>query len=285
MKNQYHLPVFILFIFFTTNLFAQDSEKEEKKSSFKFGVDYINTNVFMGRSDTSVTPVFAPSATYTFASGFFITAAADYIPSRMINKLDDGNIGIGYNYAFTESLGGTISFTKMFYAGSSTQIASSVSSELAGNIEYSNDYITPAIALDFAKGKKGNRNDIFLNPTVAHDFIITGLFGENDFLSVSPTAGLYAGTQNFYDSYLGKVNKKKHPALYKELAIYRQRLTKFRLLDFEFSAPVEYSFKPVMISFIPTYAIAENKLPKNITKGQTNQAGLFYFDIGLSVKF
>ena len=284
MKKNYLLLITLLLLV-SPSLFAQDSEKEEKKSSFKFGVDYINSNVFMGRTDTIAAPIIAPSVTYIFAFGLFITAAADYIPNRPKNKLDDGNIGIGYNYEITDNLAGSLSLTKMFYASTSTQIASSVSSEFNANIDYTNDYLTPGIALDFAKGKTGKKNDVFINPSLSHDFIIAGLFGETDYLSISPMVSLNAGTQNFYDSYFGKVNKLKHPAITQEFSAYRRGLTKFRLLDYELSAPVDYSVKSFLISFNPTLAIPENKLPKSITKGQANKSSLFYFDLGLSLKF
>ena len=285
MKKNYLFLITALFILVSSSLFAQESEKEEKKSSFKFGVDYINSNVFMGRTDTIAAPIISPSATYTFAFGLFITAAADYIPNRTKNRLDDGNIGIGYNYEITDNWAGSISLTKMFYASTSTQIASSVSSELNGNIQFTNDYLTPGIALDFAKGKTGKKNDFFINPSLSHDFIIAGLLGETDYLSISPMVSLNAGTQNFYDSYFGKVNKLKHPKNSTELAAFRKGLTKFRLLDYELSAPVEYSLKPFLISFNPTLAIPENKLPYTITKSQANKSSLFYFDLGLSLKF
>ena len=285
MKKNYLFLITALFILVSSTLFAQESEKEEKRSSFKFGVDYINSNVFMGRTDTIAAPIISPSATYTFAFGLFISVAADYIPNRTKNKLDDGNIGIGYNYEITDNWTGSVSLTKMFYASTSTQIASSVSSELNSNIQFANDYLTPGIALDFAKGKAGKKNDFFITPSLSHDFIFAGLLGETDYLSISPMFSLNAGTQNFYDSYFGKTNKIKRFEFSSELAAYRHGLKKFRLLDYELSAPVEYSLKPFLISFNPILAIPENKLPIAITKGQANKSSLFYFDLGLSLKF
>lgn len=288
MKSFLLLPATVLLFLCTSTVFAQDTEKPdktEKTGSLKVGADYISDNVFMGRSDSAAKSVIAPTLSYTFAFGLFLTAAADYIPSRPANKLDDGNLGIGYNYSIAENVQGSLSFTKMFYASTSTQIGSSVSSESAASISYENDYLSPGVSVDFAKGKKGDRNDVFVNPTIAHDFIIVGVFGDRDYLSISPTAGLNLGTQNFYDSYLTRVNKKKHPAAYALLDKYRKGLTEFKMLDYELSAPMEYSVKPFMISFNPTLAVPENKLPKTITKGQANKATNFYFDLGLSLKF
>lgn len=288
MKKHSFFSLLALILLASTSLFAQEAnrpdDKSDKKASLKIGADYISNNVFMGRSDTAAKPIFAPNITYTFAFGLYLTAAADFIPSRQTNKLDDGNIGAGYNYTVGK-FDGSISFTKMFYAATSTQVASSVSSETAASIEFSNDYITPGIAFNFAKGKGTSRNDYFLNPSLNHEFIFVQLFGDKDYLSITPAASLNAGTQNFYDSYFARANKVKHQKTSAVLAAYRQNLTKFKLLDYEFSAPVEYSFRPFMISFTPTLAIPENKLPKTITNSQSTKAELFYFDLGLSLKF
>jgi len=63
------------------------------------------------------------------------------------------------------------------------------------------------------------------------------------------------------------------------------QLSKFQLLDYEFSAPVEYKLGVLMLSFTPTYAVAQNKLPPRITKGMVPGSGIFYFETGAALKF
>jgi len=63
------------------------------------------------------------------------------------------------------------------------------------------------------------------------------------------------------------------------------QLSKFKLLDYELSAPVEYKTGVLILSFTPTYAIAENKLPPRVTKGMLPGSGIFYFEAGAALKF
>jgi hypothetical protein len=154
------------------------------------------------------------------------------------------------------------------------------------------DVITPIVSVDYNFLKQDFGHDIFVNAGISHDFAIDGIFGEKDLLIISPSANLNAGTQNFYDAYFVlKKYKLTKKALSLEqtaesLIIKREdQLSKFKLLDYEFSAPVEYKTGVLVLNFTPTYAIAENKLPPRVTKGMVAGSGIFYFEVGAALKF
>jgi hypothetical protein len=265
------------------------TDKSDKTASFKFGVNYLNNNVFMGRSDTVSTPTILPEIKYTFKNGLFISAGADYIPNRATNKLDEGSFAIGYDYDITTDLSGGVSFTKLFYNPNSTQIGSSISSTFSANLDYNiADIITPTVSVDYNIIRQGFGNDIFVNAGLSHDFAKKGLFSDKDLIILSPTVAVNTGTQNFYDAYLTlkkyKLNAKT-AAAEKLTAAQKVKLSKYKLLDYEFSAPLEYKTGPVILSFTPTYAYAENKLPPRITVGMINKPGIFYFETGAALKF
>ena len=88
-KCFYKILIVILFSGSTFNVFAQSPKdnlskdslpdtalnvKEEKKSSFKFGADYISNNVFMGRTGINNTPIISPEIKYVFKSGLYFRA-------------------------------------------------------------------------------------------------------------------------------------------------------------------------------------------------------------------
>jgi hypothetical protein len=267
--------------------------KQDKKASFKVGVNYLSNNVFMGRADTVRTPTILPEMKYIFKNGIYMAATADYIPNRVTNKLDGGSAAFGYDFDITDNLIGGVSFTKLFYTANSTQIGSSIGSTINANLSYDiAGVITPIVSADYNFLKQNFGHDIFLNAGISHDFAIDGIFGDKDLLIISPSANLNAGTQNFYDAYFVlkkyKLTKKALELLQaaESLIIKREdQLSKFKLLDYELSAPVEYKMGVLLLSFTPTYAIAENKLPPRVTKGMTSGSGIFYFELGAALKF
>ncbi len=270
-----------------------DLDKNDKHASFKFGVNYLSNNVFMGRADTVRTPTISPELKYTFKNGIFVSATADYIPNRVTNKLDAGSVAAGYDYDITDDLSGAVSFTKMFYSANSTQIGSSISSVFNANLTYDiASIITPTVGVDYNIIKQGFSNDVFVNAGLSHDFAKEGIFGDKDLFIISPTVTANAGTQNFYDAYfvlkkykLTAKGQAKEAAAEKLIAKRKEQLSKFTMLDYEFSAPVEYKIGILILSFVPTYAIAENKLPPRVTAGLVSGSRIFYFETGAALKF
>ncbi|OCX50823.1 hypothetical protein BEL04_19020 [Mucilaginibacter sp. PPCGB 2223] len=270
------------------------------KSSLKIGVSYTNNGVYLGRADTITTPSVSPKITYTFKSGIYFSGSMDFVTNRKNNKLDGGSLEAGYDHSFTDDLEGGASFTKMFYNSNSTQVSSSVSSIFNAYVDYDiADVITPALSVNYSFGKNGGAGgDFGINPNISHDFAIDGIFGDDDLLLISPEAGLNAGSQNFYASYLerkGRLTKKGAAAANAAYNNYYSALGQFVLLDYELTAPIEYKTGGLVLSFVPTYAFAQDSLPKGtpaeqaITKtieaSQPFRSSIFYFSVGVSFKF
>lgn len=269
-----------------------EKEKPEKKASFKIGVNYLSNNVFFGRADTVRTPTILPDIKYTFKNGIFISGSADYIPNRTTHKLDGGSAALGYDFDISDNLSGGVSFTKLFYTANSTQIGSAINSTVNANLLYDiSGVITPTLSADYNFLGQGFGHDIFVSGSVSHDFAVDGVFGDKDLFIISPTATFNAGTQNFYDAYfvlkkfkLTAVGQALQAAAEKLIPKRKEQLSRFKMLDYEFSAPIEYKVGVLILSFTPTYAIAENKLPPRITKGMV-VGNIFYFETGAALKF
>ena len=298
IKTKYLTLFIAVFLFVSASSFAQTSlsdnpDKPDKTASFKFGVNYLSNNVFMGRSDTVKTAVILPELKYTFKNGIYLSAGVDYIPNRLKDKLDGGSAAVGYDYDITENLSGSVSFTKLFYNTNSTQIGSSINSTITAGLDYNiADIVTPSVSVDYNFIKQAFGNDIFVNAGIAHDFATAGIFSDSDVIIISPTIATNFGTQNFYDAYLNlkkyKLTAKglaKETAAQKLLAAQKVKLSKFTPLDYEISVPFEYKIGVLILSVTPTYAVAENKLPPRITAGMVNGSGIFYVEAGAAVKF
>lgn len=85
-----------------------------KKSSFKIGADYLNNNVFMGRTGLTTTPLISPDIKYTFKPGIYISGGMDILPDNKKNKLDGGDLTVGYDFDITDDFSGGIHTAKCF---------------------------------------------------------------------------------------------------------------------------------------------------------------------------
>ncbi|SDT64537.1 hypothetical protein SAMN05216490_4556 [Mucilaginibacter mallensis] len=274
----------------TLNKALNDTVK--KKSSIKVGANYTSNNVFMGRTGLTTTPIISPDIKYTHKSGLYVSGTLDYLPDNKKNKVDGGDVSAGYEFDITDSFSGDVSYTKLFYSTNSTQIGSSMSSTFNANFDYDiSDIITPSISFDYDINKQGINNDAFLAFDISHDIVFEKIFAAKDFIFISPTITVNAGTQNFYDAFLTqKVFKKakKEAAQTALINKFEQNVDQFKLLDDELSMPVEYKINHFIFSFIPTYAIVENEFKSAaIAKelGVPEKPSVFYFTAGAALKF
>jgi len=266
-----------------------DDKAKTETSSFRFGLSYLSNNVFMGRTDTVQTPTIAPTAKYTLKSGIYFSGTMDFLPNKKKNKLDGGDLTAGYDFDITDDLSGSVSYAKLFYSSTSTQISAAVSSTFNANLTYDiGNIISPSVSADYNINKQGINNDLFVNVALTHDFIAEGIFTDKDLILVSPTIILNTGSQNFYDAYLTKKKLKNAKLNAKQTALlntYTNQLSHYALLDYEISAPFEYKNGPFIFQFTPIYAIVKNQLPKEVQSKISDQPSVFFFEIGAFLKF
>jgi len=288
----------VLFLF-ATGAYAQKDTTEvpvPKKAYLKLGLNFLSNNVYLGRTDTVNTPTLSPTIKYSFKSGIYLSGAMDIITNKNKNKLDGGNFEFGYDHIGDGDVDWGASFTKLFFNATSTQVDATVSSELNAYIDYDiADVVTASMGVNYEVAKSGFTGDVLLSPSLSHDFLVDGVFGDDDELLISPSATLNAGSQNFYSGYLvrkGKIAAKRVNAAYDA---YSTALGTFTLLDYELSAPISYICGKFTFSFTPTMAFAQNSLPNStaaekvitatIEKSQPVRTSEFYVETGISFKF
>ncbi|MEO6524091.1 MAG: hypothetical protein ABIN91_20570 [Mucilaginibacter sp.] len=294
MKPVYKLLTACLFVLASSNVYAQ-ADTSDNQASFQIGINFINNNVYLGRPDSVSTPSISPKIKYTFKSGLYFSGEVNYITNKKSSKLDGGNIEAGYDYTTPENFEAGASITKLFYNATSTQVSSALSTIVNAYADYDIvGIVTPGISASYIFNKSGNKNDILFNLHISHEFEFESIFGDDDDLTITPQAGLNAGSQNFYAGYQerkGKLNRKANAAI----TAYDNQLGDFKLLNYELSAPLEYATGRFVFNFTPTYAFTQNSLPQStlaeqaITKALENASpykpSIFYFEVGVSLKF
>jgi hypothetical protein len=272
----------LMLCFYGAGAQSKPDTTTDDKPVFKVGLSFINNDIFYGRADTVATPTIIPLIKYTFGSGLYLSADLNIVTNRKNNKVDGGSIAAGYEFALSDDLEGSTSFTKWFYNGNSTQVGSANRGNFNANLNYNlADIITPSISFDYNFNRSGVANDTYINAGLSHDF-------EFDNFTISPSVELNIGTQNFYNDYVARrvTRNKKATVLQNPLTTAEQAdLARFQVLDYEFSVPFEYENNHVIVNFTPTYTLAQNKLPANISSGLSVKSNIFYFQLGVVLKF
>ena len=276
-------------------------DSTKKKSSLLIGVNYISNNVYLGRTDSVVTPNFNAQVTYTLKSGIYFSGGLTYIPNRTFDRLDAGILEAGYTFDHND-LSGAVSVSKYFASFISTEVVSAIDANLSGELDYDFHFISASIKADYALAKSNGGNDFILTGGLQHEFDVTNPFSTNDALSISPAIFLNAGTQNFYTTYI--IRKKNSAAAIKAHGGGKGKTVnpvapaptsttstvntnKFQLLDNEYEIPITYSIKNLGFEFTPKYVVGHNIISDNPTTTTTYipNTSLFYFKIGINYTF
>jgi len=220
------------------------------KSYGKLSVSYLTNSVFNGRKDSLLTPYITPTLGYYDKSGFFADGAMSYLARTGIDGIDLVTLDAGYDFSI-HKFDGEIMGSKFFYNSNSTNTKSEVSGSLSASAAYDFGFIHPTLqgSLNFGKS-----TDYAVSFSLDHAF-----YAANNNLVITPSLLVNASTQNYYGSYY---NNRKYAKLrkkvYYDITADVSDASRFKLLDYECSVPIDYTVKKFTFSFIPAFAIPVN---------------------------
>ena len=122
----------------------------------------------------------------------------------------------------------------------------------------------------------------------------------NGAMDITPTINANGSTQNYYNIFYRerKFRVKADGQIVRAASISAQvdDAAAFKILDYEFTAPVNYAIKKFTINFTPVYAIAVHPAMLTITTQVANRAprvitrpekisNSFFFQAGVTYKF
>jgi hypothetical protein len=240
-----------------------------KKSYFRAGLNYLENNVYFGRKDTVLTPYINASLGYYHKSGLFVSASASYLPSGGQSRVDLVTAEAGYSFT-AGKFQGQATAVKYFFNNQSNN----VEADLEGNVSFFGAYdfgfikpiITPSVNI-------GNKLDFGMTLGIEHTF-----YSDNNKFDITPIFNVNGSTQNYYNSYYrDRKFRKKLIRIFnpQELVVTGEVLkaAQFKILDYEFSLPLNYIFGRVTFNFTPTYVIPVNPAMVTITGTLTTQSG------------
>ena len=304
-----------IFMWFGCSIFGQSIETDatltnNAKSYFSLNLSYSNDYVFMGRKDSITAPYLYFIAGYQHKSGFYADGSVSYLTNSDEGRVDLVLANLGYNFT-SNKFSGDFSATSYFFNEESYNVLSEVDLNVSALISYHLNVVDLMLSASTYFGGSSD-TDFFLSSEISHDFI-----SNNQKFQFSPTAGIYFGSQNFYESYYinnryGNGERPKsnsgngqgsgsgsgtgnstdndsvivtNEVLTSELII--EDSEKFNLMAVELSLPMWYIQKSFSISFIPSLVFPFNEATIVVgdTIAEEDLKETFYWMLGCSYKF
>lgn len=273
---------------------AQNKDGTYKKttdidSSYIYAeINYINDAVFMGRKDSVSAPYLFPLVTYRHKSGLYASGSLSYLTKSNESRIDLFLLTAGYDFT-AKKLHGDVSITKYLFNDDSYNVISEVEADVTVLLTYNFSIINLGLASSVYFNSNGNA-DLFLTPELSYDFI-----SNDKKFQISPTMGVYFGSQNFYEQYYinnrfgnGRGQGQGNASTVQETtSIEIRESEKFNLMAIEFSLPMWYSHNSLMLSFLPAYVMPSN--PATLTVDdvvfEEDLENTFYWIVGIGYRF
>ena len=288
------LAFLLLYILLGNSINAQSKKStnqviKEKDSSYVFAdVSFISDAVFMGRKDTISAPYLYPSIMYHHKSGFYANGSFSYLTKSNESRIDLFLITAGFDFSI-KKLDGDISVTKYFFNNDSYNVISEVEADLTASLKYDFNVINLALTAN-TYFNSNSSSDFFLSSEISHDFI-----SKDEKFQISPTAGVYLGSQNFYEEYyinnrLGNGRGQGQGSggtTQTTTNVTIQESEKFNLMTIEFSLPMWYVHKSFTFSFLPAFVLPQNPATLSVNEMlfEEDLDETFYWILGLGYRF
>lgn len=280
------LPTFLL----SQNNKTKVKEKSNDDQSYILAdLSYVNDAVFMGRRDSIAAPYIFPSIGYYDKSGFFTDVSASYLTSTEVGRFDLFLLIAGYSFDSNKWNGG-ISGTAYFFNEDSYNVQSETVGDITGMLAYDFD-VFEIIVTASSYFNKESSSDFFAGLTLDRIF-----YAADKRLLIHPAISMYAGSQYFYQEYYntnrlgnrkgqGKGLLGSEPSAMNNSEILEA--SEFKLLNIEFSLPLQYYHNQLIFSITPTLAFPQSSSTIT-TEDYTIQEDLknvIYWSAGISYWF
>ena len=305
MKSyNYKLSSLLLILICNYTVFGQNTSDSVEQSQMEdpsyvsIAVNFMNDAVYLGRKDSISAPYLYPSITYFNKTGLYATGSFSFLTKSNESRIDLflGTIGYEIN---SKKFSGDISFTKYFFNTDSYNVISEVEADLTATVGYDFDIFNLNLSLtNFFN--KNSTSDIFLSSEISHDFVST----DRKF-QISPTMGIFLGSQNFYKEYYiyNRFGSERStgsgqgsgqgtgstvdPIETTTTTVVLEESEKFDLMAVEFSIPIWYMAKPFTVSFLPVLVVPQNPATLTVDSAiyEEDLENTFYWMVGLSYRF
>ena len=249
------------------------------KSHLVVGVTANSDMNYYGRVDSQVIRGLYPFIGFDLKDGLYANSTFVFINNGAESEYAATLLEAGYNFHNKgNTLAGNLSASKFMYQGNTGLLQSVIKEDVAASITQLNKIVNLSLGADV---KFSNFADPGAQAGLDHTIKFVHPFGRQDALVVDPSAYVYAGTQQFTQTFYQQEMFLIFPAGEQALTTNGQR---FDVLAYEFSLPVVYVNKKFTVLIDPAYVLPENVIPDASAEG-LSVIGKDLFYVSGTVKF
>jgi hypothetical protein len=258
---------------------AQNDTSIHRKNTFTAGINYQSRLHYFGRTDSLKSSALLPTIGFETKPGFYGTATVVLLNNAASSAQYSGTVGeVGYKFPESRNFSGNLFYTQFFYHNNAAIVQSALKSQTGINLTYNNKIANFTVGGD---AKFSDKTDFGATASLDHLFIHV-IPGTKNAIAVNPSANLYAGTQNFTQTYYAQ----RKVGL---LGVGQQKVTeevkKFNVLAYELSLPVVFVAGKFNASVTGSYVMPQN-LVTVANRPDLSETGknMFYVSAGLGVR-
>jgi hypothetical protein len=249
MQKTSYLSMIAIAMFIHVAALAQ-GDSVKSKAQFKLGVFYNSNLNYYGRTDSLHSSGVFPIAEFWFNNNLYVNAAPVFV-NNVSQRFQYAGTVLTAGYRFDGSkMSGNFYFTKPLYESSAKLVQSALKAQVAGLLTLKNKILNINAGGDV---KFSNNTDYGI--TAGLDHIIRFSLPGNFILVMDPSAYLYAGTQQFTNTYYKKNNFLFLPGVEEQVT---ESVKKFNMLSYEFSMPIVLAKGKFQFILIPAYVMPQN---------------------------
>jgi hypothetical protein len=279
--------MFLIGVFVESSARAENSRSDSVSSvsSLRTSIRYTSDYYYMGRSDSAMAPYLTPSITYYHKSGLFLHSSLSYLLASGEGRVDLYTLSGGFDY-FGKNYALGIALSQYFFSESSYAIQAEMKTWIKATAGY--DFRLFTIYMDGGLGFSDG-TDVFLGTELTRTF-----YTLKNRLRLSPSFYINAGTQQYYNAYVGKRSEHTgdgmstgHGSHTHQSAtttdIRIEESSKFQILDYELA--LQLSYKLNKVKFFSTGTLTFPVNPSVLTidgiKIEEELDTGFYWSVGL----
>jgi hypothetical protein len=258
---------------------SAQTDSLKKETQFKIGAYYSSHLNYYGRTDSLRSSGFFPMAELWFNESFYINAAPVFVNNASASFDYAGTVTtIGYQFNAENKWLGNIYLVKPFYENNSQLVQSALKAQGAFALTNLNKVINITGGADVKFSDK-----VDFGVTGGIDHIFRHQFEDNTVLVIDPSAYIFAGTQQFTNTYYKKSNFLLFPGVEQTVS---ENVKNFNVLSYEFSMPVILAKGKFQFLFTPSYVIPQNLITVQ-NRPDLSERGkeMFYATVGAKVSF
>lgn len=242
----------------------------------------FNNNIsYFGQATTERYPYILANLTLRLPMGLYFSAGG----YQLLNQNEvpsETDLGIGYDYQFSESWSSGVAYTRSFFPVNSPLLAASNENNINLSTTYDGRLLKSALNADYAFGKE---QDIFITFTNSKSITLGTFFNQKYDLSIEPALELVAGTRHFYETFIiekQKRNNGKGKGIGNQGNLPTTELTaipknSFDLFSYNFRLPIALSRANYLIEASYQFSIMGVKADENLSSHYSLFGVAFYY--------